>query len=174
MPDEIKKMHMWIRSVQRLIDSRPYVMGGIERYQWKWISARNAYLVSFRFFARKIGGVKYVEKVYAFITCSQHAACVKNVWIYTLHEMCVDWDKRVEDLWQYVGGDVIGPDVSISTRYNVGHHLNLESLLFDFDWGTRRTHDITDEMQTAFTTEDVIPQLFGCDDDGWRSNDAEA
>jgi hypothetical protein len=122
-----------------------------------------------------------VKLVYAYIKHMEHAPEIDFVWIFTTHnvELVYATNNRgqapqpgvsVKGIWKTSPGpEHHMPRISITTRYNVGHYRNLVSLLFDYNWGMRETHDIEESILCRCVLENgnMDPAPAGYDEDGW-------
>ena len=167
---EVLEMHKWLRSPHMLRTDAFYSPSKIKLYAWKWVPDMSAYLVTFRYFS---GVREHVNLVYAYIKCMEYTANIDFVWIFTTHKVPLNPVDAadVTDVWmksESMGQTHTAPLVSITTRYNVGHYHNLVSLLFDFNWGMRETHDVTDRLDRSFNEDGALdPPPTSYDEDGW-------
>ena len=175
---EVLKMHKWLRSNHMLRTDQFNSPIKMKIYKWRWIPDRSAYLVTFRYFSNVRNKVSLV---YAYIKCMENTPNIDSVWIFTTRnvplEHIIDFGPNppvvgnldIRDVWaktpQNPNEEIV---VSITTRYNVGHYHNLVSLLCDYNWGMRETHDITDKLKRSFNEDGTLnPPLHGYNDDGW-------
>jgi hypothetical protein len=164
---EVLEMHRWLRSPHMLRTDGVYSPTKMKLYGWKWIPEMSSYLVTFRYFS---GTRNHVNLVYAYIKCMEHTASIDSVWIFTTHKVPLNpADKAVVvGVWTKSDSTDAALFVSLTTRYNVGHYHNLVSLLFDFNWGMRETHDVTGELRRSFNENGSLdPPPAGYDEDGW-------